>query len=103
MQTLTPSLSRSTGRGCKKKKRKKMQSKQQIPVKRPRRHDIFGVRVSATCYDEVVAWCIDRARQGKAGMVDLMAVHSLVTATQTPDYLAKINRFDIVAPDGQPV
>jgi exopolysaccharide biosynthesis WecB/TagA/CpsF family protein len=80
-----------------------MQSKATTPVKRPRRHDIFGVRVSATSYDEVVAWCIDRARQSQGGMVDLMAVHSLVTATQTPDYLAKINQFDIVAPDGQPV
>src|SRR3954468_9415425 len=76
---------------------------QPAPVARPRRHDLFGVRVSATNYDQTVAWCIDRAKQSQPGLVDLMAVHSLVTATQNPDYLAKINCFDIVAPDGQPV
>jgi exopolysaccharide biosynthesis WecB/TagA/CpsF family protein len=80
-----------------------MSTKQPIPVSRPQRHDVFGVRVSATKYDEVVAWCLDRARQNMPGTVDLMAVHSLVTATQNPEYLSKINQFDIVAPDGQPV
>ena len=80
-----------------------MQAVESIPVKRPRRHDIFGVRVSATSYHEVIAWCLDRARQSKGGMVDLMAVHSLITATRDPAYLEKMNRFDIVAPDGQPV
>ncbi len=74
-----------------------------IPVSRPQRHDIFGVRVSATHYSEVVSWCLDRARQNKGGTVDLMAVHSLVTATRDPEYLKKINQFDVVAPDGQPV
>ena len=43
------------------------------------------------------------ARQNKGGTVDLMAVHSLVTATRNPEYLKKINQFDVVAPDGQPV
>src|SRR4051794_2621594 len=72
-------------------------------VPRPRRHDVFGVRVSATSYDEVIAWCLDRARVGKGGTIDLMAVHSLITAAQDEKYRTKINAFDIVAPDGQPV
>ena len=61
------------------------------------------MRVGATFYDEVVAWCLDQAKNNQPGMVDLMAVHSLITATQNPEYMAKINRFDVVAPDGQPV
>jgi len=76
---------------------------QAIPVARPKRFDVFGVRVSATSYDEVIAWCLDRAAQGKGGTIDLMAVHSLITAARDPKYGAKVNQFDIVAPDGQPV
>jgi N-acetylglucosaminyldiphosphoundecaprenol N-acetyl-beta-D-mannosaminyltransferase len=73
------------------------------PGARPRRHDLFGVRVSAATYDQVVCWCINRARSGKGGTIDLMAVHSLVSAVQSEEYRTKVNTFDIVAPDGQPV
>ena len=80
-----------------------MQSANSIPVARPRRHDVFGVRVSATSYAEVIAWCIDRARQSKGGIIDLMPVHGLISAVRDPQYGAKMNAFDIIAPDGQPV
>jgi exopolysaccharide biosynthesis WecB/TagA/CpsF family protein len=80
-----------------------MQSANSIPVARPRRHDVFGVRVSATSYDQVIAWCIDRARQDKGGIIDLMPVHGLISAVREPSYGAKMNAFDIIAPDGQPV
>jgi exopolysaccharide biosynthesis WecB/TagA/CpsF family protein len=79
-----------------------MQTKQ-TPVSRPHGHDIFGVRVSATSYDEVIAWCLDRARQNKGGNIDLMPVHGLISAVRDEDYRAKMNAFDIIAPDGQPV
>ena len=31
------------------------------------------------------------------------AVHAVITASDDPELLAKVNRFDIIAPDGQPV
>jgi exopolysaccharide biosynthesis WecB/TagA/CpsF family protein len=40
---------------------------------------------------------------GQGACVDLMAVHSLVTAAQDKRYLDRINTFEVVAPDGQPV
>lgn len=73
-----------------------------IPSELPR-HDLFGVNVCPTTYDEAVAWCINRARMGQGACVDLMAVHSLVTAAQDKRYLDRINTFEVVAPDGQPV
>jgi N-acetylglucosaminyldiphosphoundecaprenol N-acetyl-beta-D-mannosaminyltransferase len=76
---------------------------QTIPVARPRRCDLFGVRVSATAYQEVIDWCIDRAHNGEGGIIDLMPVHGLISAVRDADYRAKMNAFDIVAPDGQPV
>ena len=36
-------------------------------------------------------------------MVSAHAVHALVTCSDDPDLLAKVNRFDIITPDGQPV
>src|SRR5437879_3535699 len=80
-----------------------MSTNQTIPVARPQRHDVFGVRVSATSYDEVVAWCLDRARQNKGGIIDLMPVHGLISAVRDEKYRDKMNAFDVIAPDGQPV
>jgi N-acetylglucosaminyldiphosphoundecaprenol N-acetyl-beta-D-mannosaminyltransferase len=70
---------------------------------RPRRHDLFGVRVSATTYDELCEWCIDRALNNKGGCVDLMPVHGLISAVRDPEYRDMMNAFDVIAPDGQPV
>lgn len=69
----------------------------------PVKHDLFGVRVSATTYDEVVRFVLDRAGRREGAIVDLMPVHGLVTAARDARYRRKIDRFDVVAPDGQPV
>ena len=69
----------------------------------PRKRDLFGVRVSPTTYDQVVRTVIRAARARHPAIVDLMPVHGLVTAALDPAYRTKIDTFDIVAPDGQPV
>ena len=69
----------------------------------PRKHDIFGVNVSATDYDEAAECVIDAARRRAGGAVTHMAVHALVTAAKDPAYRARVNAFELVAPDGQPV
>jgi exopolysaccharide biosynthesis WecB/TagA/CpsF family protein len=73
------------------------------PLRLPRKHDLFGVRVSAATYEEVLTACVEMARRRQGGAVDLMAVHSLVTAARDEDYRNKVNNFEICAPDGQPV
>ena len=69
----------------------------------PAKHDVFGVRVSSTSYDEVVAKVIQAARIGQGGLVDFMDVNGLMCATGNPDHNRVYNGFDILAPDGQPV
>ncbi|MFA9478263.1 WecB/TagA/CpsF family glycosyltransferase [Phycisphaerales bacterium AB-hyl4] len=69
----------------------------------PERYDLFGVHVSATCYDDVVDCVIDAARSGRPATVDFMAVHGLVSAIRDPAQRDRLNCFDIIAPDGQPV
>ena len=69
----------------------------------PPKVELFGVRLTPTCYEEAVEAVMRAARWRRGGAVDLMPVHGLVTASRDPAYRRRINRFDIVAPDGQPV
>jgi N-acetylglucosaminyldiphosphoundecaprenol N-acetyl-beta-D-mannosaminyltransferase len=69
----------------------------------PRKIDIFGVQISATTYDEATEFILQSARQGRSAVVSAHAVHAVVTASDDPELLAKVNRFDIITPDGQPV
>jgi N-acetylglucosaminyldiphosphoundecaprenol N-acetyl-beta-D-mannosaminyltransferase len=69
----------------------------------PRKYDLFGVQVSATSYDEAENLIIDAAKRRAGGLVTHLPVHGIVTAACNEDYRRRINTFDIVAPDGQPV
>ena len=72
-------------------------------LRRPQKYDLFGVQVSATNYDEVTEFILAAARQGRPAVVSAQAVHAVVTTSDDPELRAKVNRFDIIAPDGQPV
>jgi exopolysaccharide biosynthesis WecB/TagA/CpsF family protein len=76
---------------------------QRQPVPWPRKVDLFGVGVSATTYDEAVAAVREAAARGLAGVVSCHAVHAIVTTSGDPALRAKVNTFDMVTPDGQPV
>lgn len=69
----------------------------------PQKYDLFGVRVSATCYDEAVDALIAAARQGVSAVASLHAVHALITASGDPELREKVNSFELIGPDGQPV
>ena len=73
------------------------------PVCWPQKHSLFGVNVSATTYDEALDVITRAAWSGLPATVDHMPVHGLVEASQNPSLKEKINSFDLVAPDGQPV
>ena len=69
----------------------------------PAKYDLFGVRVAACDYDEIVDVVAQAAKERLAGVVSLHAVHAIVESIRDPELLAKVNRFDAVLPDGQPV
>jgi exopolysaccharide biosynthesis WecB/TagA/CpsF family protein len=74
------------------------------PIAWPRKHALFnGVKVSATCYDDVVRDCLQAAESHVPAIVDLMPVSVLIPAVRDPWLREKLNAFDVVAPDGQPV
>jgi N-acetylglucosaminyldiphosphoundecaprenol N-acetyl-beta-D-mannosaminyltransferase len=67
------------------------------------RCDVLGVSVTAAepeaIRETIVAW----AEAGRAATVDFMPVHGLMVAAGDPVHRARLNAFDIVAADGQPV
>ena len=69
----------------------------------PPKHSLFGVTVSATDYQGAARAVMSAARRREGGVVTHMAVHALVTANRDPSYREKVNAFEVVAPDGQPV
>lgn len=75
----------------------------QSTVAWPPRLDVFGVQVSSTCYDEVVEKVIQAATAGQRGLLDFMPVHLLTEVAACRDLRRKLDDFDVVAPDGQPV
>jgi exopolysaccharide biosynthesis WecB/TagA/CpsF family protein len=69
----------------------------------PAKHDLFGVQVSATDYDELIEAMMQAASLHVPAVVSFHAVHAIVESIKDPKLLRKVNRFDAVAPDGQPV
>ena len=69
----------------------------------PPRYNLFGVQVSATDYDQAVEVILAAAQQRQSAVVSLHAAHAVVSASQNPALRAKVNDFELVGPDGQPV
>ena len=69
----------------------------------PKKYDLFGVRVSATCYEEAVDSLVAAAKQGAPAVASLHAVHALMTASGDDELREKVNSFELIGPDGQPV
>ena len=69
----------------------------------PAKHNLFGVDISAVEPEDTVVTVMQWARQGRSAIVDFMPVHGLIAAARDSAHLARMNAFDLVAPDGQPV
>ena len=85
--TVTTSIDASRGTRC----------------KWPKKVDVFGVKISVTDYDELVACVVDSAKASQSAAVSLFSVHSVITASDDSELLHKVNTFDAIGPDGQPV
>ncbi len=69
----------------------------------PARYDLFGVDVSDVDYDRAMAIVVHAAKRRQPLAMTHLAVHGLMEGSGDPALAAKLNAFDIVAPDGQPV
>ena len=65
--------------------------------------NLLGVLVNAVDYQAVVARVIIAARERKPCAVAALAVHGVMTGLQDDRHRYRLNRLDVVTPDGQPV
>jgi N-acetylglucosaminyldiphosphoundecaprenol N-acetyl-beta-D-mannosaminyltransferase len=72
-------------------------------IKWPTKHNVIGVGVSATTYQEATELIITAAKQGIAAKVNHLPVHGLVLCSEDSKHNAVMSDFELVVPDGQPV
>jgi exopolysaccharide biosynthesis WecB/TagA/CpsF family protein len=69
----------------------------------PPKLDLFGLGITPTTYREAVALIVAAAEAHQSAIVACQAVHAVVTACGDRTLRERVNSFDLVTPDGQPV
>ncbi|WP_305788531.1 WecB/TagA/CpsF family glycosyltransferase [Symbioplanes lichenis] len=67
------------------------------------KRNVLGVLVDAVDYEAATAKIIEAARLRRHYAVTALAVHGVMTGVQDKAHNARLNSFDLVTPDGQPV
>ena len=65
--------------------------------------NVLGVGVSSIDYEAATAEVVMAARERRPLKVTALAVHGVMTGVMDAHHRWRLNRFDIVTPDGQPV
>jgi exopolysaccharide biosynthesis WecB/TagA/CpsF family protein len=69
----------------------------------PRKASVFGVNVSVTNYDDATAAILAASHRRQGGAVTFLPVHGIVTGATDRAYRDRVNGFEMIGPDGQPV
>nr|WP_205861443.1 WecB/TagA/CpsF family glycosyltransferase [Planosporangium flavigriseum] len=67
------------------------------------KRNVLGVLVDALDYDAATEKVVAAARQGRPFALTALAVHGVMTGVADRPHNSRLNAFDVVAPDGQPV
>jgi N-acetylglucosaminyldiphosphoundecaprenol N-acetyl-beta-D-mannosaminyltransferase len=67
------------------------------------KRNLLGVAISAVDYEYAVTKVIDAARNGRRCTTTALAVHGVITGALDRAHRYRLNTFDLVTPDGQPV
>jgi exopolysaccharide biosynthesis WecB/TagA/CpsF family protein len=65
--------------------------------------NVLGVLVDATTYADATERIIEAARERRGYAMTALAVHGVMTGVQDKAHEGRLNSFDLVTPDGQPV
>jgi exopolysaccharide biosynthesis WecB/TagA/CpsF family protein len=65
--------------------------------------NVLGVLIDVTNYDEAMDAVLAAARNSRPFAVTALAVHGVMTGVLDREHGARLNSFDLVTPDGQPV
>jgi len=64
---------------------------------------VLGVQIDAVDYEAATARIIDAARDGRPYSVSALAVHGVMEGVDSAEHIERLNDFDLITPDGQPV
>ncbi|ROO52410.1 exopolysaccharide biosynthesis WecB/TagA/CpsF family protein [Micromonospora sp. Llam0] len=67
------------------------------------KRNLLGVLVDAVDYEAATERVVDAARERRPLALTALAVHGVMTGVLDPAHNARLNSFDLVTPDGQPV
>jgi exopolysaccharide biosynthesis WecB/TagA/CpsF family protein len=67
------------------------------------KRNVLGVLVNVVDYEAAAAKVLAAAREQRPFALTALAVHGVMTGVQDPAHNARLNAFDVVTPDGQPV
>ena len=65
--------------------------------------NVLGVLVDAVDYEAAIQSIVEAARQRAALAVSALAVHGIITGVLDSEQKYRLNSFDVLVPDGQPV
>ena len=67
------------------------------------KRNVLGIGVNAIDYDGAVRRIVDAARKNEPLAVSALAVHGVMTGVLDREHRYRLNHFDLICPDGQPV
>lgn len=67
------------------------------------RKNVLGVGIDAVDYEAAAARILAAARERRPFAASALAVHGVMTGVADPAHRARLNGFDLLTPDGQPV
>jgi len=67
------------------------------------KHNILGVQVNAVDYAGAVSRIVDAAHNARPLAVSALAVHGVMTGAMDQAHRYRLNSFELICPDGQPV
>src|SRR5262245_52896927 len=67
------------------------------------KRNVLGVLVDAIDYEAAADKVLSAARERRPLALTALAVHGVMTGVQDKAHGARLNGFDVVTPDGQPV
>ena len=65
--------------------------------------NVIGILVDAVDYETAVEFILREAKEKRGATVSALAVHGLMTGVMGAEQRFRLNHFDLLVPDGQPV
>ncbi len=65
--------------------------------------NVLGILIDAVDYEAAISFAFECARNNRGALISALAVHGVMTGVLDPEHKYRLNGFDLLVPDGQPV